>query len=219
MAESAKLTRTQARTLLGVPVPGGDGGAARGRPVGGERQRLSLAMLVARGGNLLVLDEPTNHLDAEGREALEDALQAYEGTILFVPHDRALIDAVATRTIAIEDLVAGGARGRVGRAAAGPGRGPGAPAVPGARAARAPKRRRGRRRRRPRSARASARQLETRVGKLETELTDVQTALADPANLGDHELLTALGARHRELEEDLAYAMAEWERAAEAAGT
>jgi ATP-binding cassette subfamily F protein 3 len=69
---------------------------------GGERRRLSLAILVASGANVLVIDEPTNHLDIESREALEDALQAFEGAVLLVSHDRALLDAVGTRTIAIE---------------------------------------------------------------------------------------------------------------------
>ena len=70
---------------------------------GGERKRLGLATLVASGANVLVLDEPTNHLDLESREALEDALSSYEGAVLLVTHDRALLDAVGTRTIAVED--------------------------------------------------------------------------------------------------------------------
>jgi ATP-binding cassette subfamily F protein 3 len=59
--------------------------------------------VVASGANFLVLDEPTNHLDLESREALEAALEAFPGTVLLVSHDRALIDAVAERTLAIED--------------------------------------------------------------------------------------------------------------------
>jgi ATP-binding cassette subfamily F protein 3 len=70
---------------------------------GGERQRLSLAILVSSGANLLVLDEPTNHLDVDSREALEDALSAFDGTLLLVTHDRALLDAVGTRLVAFED--------------------------------------------------------------------------------------------------------------------
>ena len=52
---------------------------------------------------MLILDEPTNHLDIESREALEDALRAFHGAILLVSHDRALLDAVGTRTIAVEE--------------------------------------------------------------------------------------------------------------------
>jgi ATP-binding cassette, subfamily F, member 3 len=73
---------------------------------GGERRRLSLAILMngtPRPPNVLILDEPTNHLDIESREALEDALHSFEGAILLVSHDRALLDAVGTRTVAIED--------------------------------------------------------------------------------------------------------------------
>jgi ATP-binding cassette, subfamily F, member 3 len=70
---------------------------------GGERRRLSLAVLVASDANVLILDEPTNHLDLDAREALEDALQAFEGALLLVSHDRALLDAVGSRTIAFEE--------------------------------------------------------------------------------------------------------------------
>src|SRR5256885_9357711 len=53
--------------------------------------------------NVLILDEPTNHLDLDAREALEDALEAFEGALLLVSHDRALLDAVGSRTIALEE--------------------------------------------------------------------------------------------------------------------
>src|SRR6185295_1617497 len=66
-------------------------------------QRLSLAILVHSGSNVLVLDEPTNHLDLDAREALEDALRTFPGSLLLVSHDRALLDAVGTRTVAVED--------------------------------------------------------------------------------------------------------------------
>jgi ATP-binding cassette subfamily F protein 3 len=71
---------------------------------GGERRRLALALVVASGANLLVLDEPTNHLDLESREALEAALEAFPGTVLLVSHDRAVLDAVPDRIIAVEEL-------------------------------------------------------------------------------------------------------------------
>ena len=70
---------------------------------GGERRRLSLAILVNSGANVLILDEPTNHLDVDSREALEDALSQFTGSLLLISHDRALLDAVGTRTVAFED--------------------------------------------------------------------------------------------------------------------
>ncbi len=70
---------------------------------GGERARLMMGKLALQETNLLLLDEPTNHLDIPAQEVLEAALLRYPGAIVLVTHDRALIDAVATRTWAIED--------------------------------------------------------------------------------------------------------------------
>src|SRR5829696_3473303 len=98
------LTPNKARALLGRFLFSGEQAE---KPVsglsGGERRRLSLAILVNSGSNVLILDEPTNHLDLESREALEDALRSFPGTVLLVSHDRALLDAVGARTVAIED--------------------------------------------------------------------------------------------------------------------
>ena len=68
---------------------------------GGERARLMLAKLILSHMNLLVLDEPTNHLDIPSREALEDAVIAFDGTVVSVSHDRAFINSLATRIIEI----------------------------------------------------------------------------------------------------------------------
>ena len=70
---------------------------------GGERSRVALAKLTLQGSNLLVLDEPTNHLDLQSRQFLEDVLEEFEGTLLFVSHDRYFIDRLATKVWAIED--------------------------------------------------------------------------------------------------------------------
>ncbi len=64
---------------------------------GGERARVALAILMLSRANLLVLDEPTNHLDVESIEALEDAIEGYDGTVILVSHDRALLRALTTR--------------------------------------------------------------------------------------------------------------------------
>jgi ATP-binding cassette subfamily F protein 3 len=98
------LTPNKARGLLGRFLFSGEEAE---KPLevlsGGERRRLSLAILVQSGANLLILDEPTNHLDLESREALEQALNEFSGSVLLVSHDRALLDAVGRRTVAIED--------------------------------------------------------------------------------------------------------------------
>jgi ATP-binding cassette subfamily F protein 3 len=98
------LTRPRAQSLLGRFLF--SGWEAHDKAVtalsGGERRRLALAVLVASGANFLLLDEPTNHLDLESREALEAALEAFPGTVLLVSHDRALLDALAQKTFAIE---------------------------------------------------------------------------------------------------------------------
>ncbi|RIK45682.1 MAG: ABC transporter ATP-binding protein [Chloroflexi bacterium] len=70
---------------------------------GGERSRLALARLTLERANFLVLDEPTNHLDIGAREALEEVLDGYDGTMLFVSHDRYFVDRIANRIWAIED--------------------------------------------------------------------------------------------------------------------
>src|SRR3954447_16488280 len=98
------LTPNQVRSLLGRFLFSGEEAE---KPLeglsGGERRRLTPALLVASDANVLILDEPTNHLDLESREALEDALQSFPGSLLLVSHDRALLDAVGSRTVAVED--------------------------------------------------------------------------------------------------------------------
>ncbi|MFN2578486.1 MAG: ABC-F family ATP-binding cassette domain-containing protein [Pyrinomonadaceae bacterium] len=69
---------------------------------GGEKGRVALAKLIYSGVNVLVLDEPTNHLDIPSREALEGALEAYEGTIVTISHDRFFLDRVATQILALD---------------------------------------------------------------------------------------------------------------------
>ncbi|CAB4937016.1 unannotated protein [freshwater metagenome] len=94
----------EARALLGKFLfTGADAEKELDGLSGGEHKRLGLAILVASGANVLILDEPTNHLDIESREALEDALSQYDGSMIMISHDRALLEVVGTRTVAVED--------------------------------------------------------------------------------------------------------------------
>jgi ATP-binding cassette subfamily F protein 3 len=215
VSQGTKLNGPQARMLLGRFLFSGD---QVEKPVsvlsGGERRRLALARTVVSGANFLVLDEPTNHLDIESREALEDALAEFPGTILLVSHDRALIEALATRTIAIEEgrlRLRDGAFGEYARdhepvAAAAPAAKP-APKPkqpkPVAVAAGPPRR----------SAREAAR-LEKQIESLELELGAISARLSQPDAYEDRSALSEDGLRHQALQEELAYLYREWEERA-----
>ena len=99
-----QLDHTEIRTALGrFLFKGEDVFKSVGVLSGGERVRLSLIKLMLSQDNFLVLDEPTNHLDIQGKEALENALTSYDGTMLFVSHDRYFIDKIATDILVLED--------------------------------------------------------------------------------------------------------------------
>jgi ATP-binding cassette subfamily F protein 3 len=79
--------------------PGHDADKEVSTMSGGERARLALALCTLQPSNLLVLDEPTNHLDLETRDALEEAVDGFEGTVVLISHDRYLLDAITERTL------------------------------------------------------------------------------------------------------------------------
>ena len=190
------LPRPQAQSLLGRFLFSGWETHEKQVSVlsGGERRRLALALVVASGANLLVLDEPTNHLDLESREALEAALEAFPGTVLLVSHDRAVLDAVPDRIVAVEghglrsydggwaDLVR--AREAV----------PVPPSEPAPR--RAP---------RPPTVKARPTELdrvEKRIAELEPHVAELETRLAE--NWTDMDLLASFTASREELDDLLA---------------
>ena len=98
LLEVKRLPTVRARTYLGQFLFKGDDVFQSIESLsGGQRSRIALARLTLQGANFLLLDEPTNHLDLDSQEILQDALRQFDGTILLVTHDRALIDALATQ--------------------------------------------------------------------------------------------------------------------------
>ena len=99
-----KLTQTEIRNVLAAFLFTGDEVFQPIRSLsGGERGRVVLAKLMLSGANFLILDEPTNHLDMVSKEVLEEALNAYTGTVLYVSHDRYFINRTASRILHLDD--------------------------------------------------------------------------------------------------------------------
>jgi ATP-binding cassette subfamily F protein 3 len=203
------LKRPEAQALLGRFLF--SGWDEHEKPVaalsGGERRRLALAIVVASGANFLVLDEPTNHLDLESRESLEAALEAFPGTVLLVSHDRAVLDAVAGRLLAVEDggiaSYAGGWADYVRAQEAE------VPAPPPEKPKAKPERPR-----RPAKPKPTPLELvEAEVARAEERVADLERRLAE--DWGDAELV----AQHRTARDDLAALISRWEALFEASGS
>jgi ATP-binding cassette, subfamily F, member 3 len=210
------LTGPKARALLGgFLFSGKDVDKQLSDISGGEQRRLSLAILVASGANVLVLDEPTNHLDIESREALEDALTEFEGAVLLVSHDRALLEAVGSRTLVCENgelksHPSGWAEYQLRRDEA------------GAEAASAAKSRAssGKKYSATKPAQKAARKvakLEQRIERAEAELRSLEDELADPAAWSSPGRVERASKRHAEAKVAVEELYAEWEEAQAAA--
>ncbi|MDQ6729940.1 MAG: ABC-F family ATP-binding cassette domain-containing protein [Actinomycetota bacterium] len=234
------LTPGKARALLGgFLFSGEDADKPLDGLSGGERRRLSLAVLVNSGANVLILDEPTNHLDLESREALEGALARFPGSLLLVSHDRALLDAVGTRTIALEDQdlhsYVGGwpeylrvreerAKGPAGAATNGAagngahaakpktaGKPPGKRAEKAAGKAKAVAAGKATPARRTTTAAKAEKQLEAQVEAAEAVLRAVEDELADPSAWASPEATAHSSQRHAEAQQAVSELYARWE--------
>jgi ATP-binding cassette subfamily F protein 3 len=196
------------RTFLGRLLFSGDDAFKPIRSLsGGEKSRVALAKLMLDDAGLLLLDEPTNHLDIPAQEMLEDALNDYEGTIVFVSHDRYFIDAIATRLWVIEhgevsmhlgtysDLER--RRQRIVRPVAPVERRP-SPSPRAAKAAQVPG---------STTVEEQIEELERNVSRIEAELADGQT-YDDPSRVAD------LARAHEEASRHLRVLYQEWEQAA-----
>jgi ATP-binding cassette subfamily F protein 3 len=232
----APLKEGEIRNLLARFLFSGDDVFKRvGDLSGGERSRVALAQLTVLGGNLLVLDEPTNHLDIDAREALEGVLNEYNGTLLFVSHDRYFIDAVADTIWMVTDETVqvfdgnyteyAEVRDKKERATRDEGRRAKAetpkaretsqpkqaqqPAAGGQAAAPAANGKPDQRRRQRRLA-----SLESEIATLESELKQLETEMGKASALGDVKRVTGLGMQHAELQEMLQTRYDEWASAA-----
>ncbi len=182
---------------------------------GGERTRLSLARLLITYPNVLVLDEPTTHLDIASREALEDTLESFDGTLLFVSHDRHFIGIMAERIWAIEDGTVRPFSGgfaewmRVNR--------PPDP-EPLSRRARARHRRRERESRKQERKSKSASQTQTvdyenLIHTLETKVADIEKSLENASARRDTDEISRLGHEYAKIQKDIENAWEQWTRA------
>jgi ATP-binding cassette subfamily F protein 3 len=206
------LAGPKARALLGgFLFSGKDAEKQLSDISGGEQRRLSLAILVASGANVLILDEPTNHLDIESREALEDALTAFEGAFVLISHDRALLEAVGSRTLVCEDgkltsHPSGWAEYQRRRdereAAAGSAAKPAAPA-----------RRKYSATNSAEKAAKKAARLEEKIERAEAELRTVEEELADPAAWSSPSRSESAEERHREAKRLVDELLRKWEKA------
>jgi len=218
----ASLTIGEARGLLGQFLFSGDDVLKKTQALsGGERSRVALALLSLIEGNLLLLDEPTNHLDLASQEILEQALLAYEGTVLLVSHDRALLEAVSTQIWRVEgDRMIVHAHGyaeyrrRVLEAqeqtkmqsTSTPGKPPSSRSQPPPRQSD---------KRPSRHDRERIEQLEESIEDLEARLEEIEAMLAVASADGNRDRIATLGTEHDELKQALAAKYEAWHAAIE----
>ena len=218
-ARETGLAGQKVRDLLGAFLFSGEDANKQLADIsGGEQRRLSLAILVASGANLLLLDEPTNHLDIESREALEDALLGFPGALILISHDRALLEAVGSRTLVCENgrltnHLTGWAEyqkrrdeetetARERRAAA---------ARPADKSGNA--KRGGSPGKEVAKAQRRVGNLEKKIDQAEAELAKLEDELADPAAWSTPEKSKAASRRHDEAKARITSLYAEWEEA------
>ena len=213
-----QMTETQIRSAMAAFLFRGDEVYKTvGVMSGGERARLLLLKLMLAGDNLLLLDEPTNHLDIASREALEDALSGYDGTILAVSHDRYFINRMATRVLELDTDGITPAGNDYDAYAAAKARAAAAQAQESAaaEAAAPPPRENDYKQRKDRQAqvrrlRAAVRRAEEQIAALEAAAADLRARMADPAVAADYAQIAALGEELADNERRTEDTMEQW---------
>jgi ATP-binding cassette, subfamily F, member 3 len=214
---ASHLSEEGARSYLGrFLFSGDDVFKPIGALSGGERSRLALAKLTLQGANFLVLDEPTNHLDLPARQVLEEVMATYDGTLIFVSHDRYFVDALATTVWLLEDGVITAHVGnyttmRTRRAQAQT-----AATAQAAREATASSRMARRSGDSPvaKSQGPTVDQVELEIGKQEATLAQVEQALAEASSAADVARINELAAQYEEARERLDGLYQQWQELA-----
>jgi ATP-binding cassette, subfamily F, member 3 len=186
---------------------------------GGERARVALARLLVVPSNFLLMDEPTNHLDLDSSEALIDALTRYEGTLLFVSHNRSFVNGLATQIWEVRDGKIDAQTGDLDDWTARRKASSDAPTIAqvqsaGGQGAQARRERAQVREQREKLLGPIKKQiaaLESRIAALEEEKKTAETALADPATFADATKSAPLVTRYREASQKLEELYARWE--------
>ncbi len=231
------FTEEHTRSMLGGMLFHGDDVFKKiGELSGGQKARLVLLKLVLDGANCLILDEPTNHLDIMARETVEAALEAFDGTVLVVSHDRYFVNEVADRIWEIEDCQVRDYKGdyefylaekqRLAQAQdeAVSLAGRSEEAVRAAQKKPAPERKQeakaesGSRRYSPEEAAKLLPKVELRIREQEAMMGLLEKQMADPANHADPAHSAAMAEEHAAYESRIAELMEKWEALMEAAG-
>jgi ATP-binding cassette subfamily F protein 3 len=215
------LDSQRLRSLLGCFLFHGDDVEKRVEVLsGGERARLALCRMLLHPANLLLLDEPTNHLDTQAREVLEDALDEYGGTLVFVSHDRYFINRVATSVAEIGDgridLAPGDYDEHLRRRAAAAPAEPVEEPSPGGKRSRREARRaeaeeRARRYRERRIGDEELERLEDEITRSEEALRELTARQADPQTYRDPETAARVGRERAALDRRLQDLYQRWE--------
>ncbi|MCA3014030.1 MAG: ATP-binding cassette domain-containing protein [Myxococcaceae bacterium] len=227
MALAPDKPQAWVRSVLGAFLFSGDDVDKKiGVLSGGERARVALARLLVKPANLLVMDEPTNHLDLDSSEALIEALEEYDGTLVFVSHNRSFLDALATHIWDVRDRKLVPFMGSMAeylgkldaeaKAREESGAGLSRASAPGKPASDKERRRLEAEARQERSRRLSPlkkelEKLEARIATLEAEQKVREAQLADAEFAKDYGASGPVFAAHREAAEELERALARWE--------